>query len=137
MNLSIELKDYLKQSNKNLNSNILCTDLSNILFSATDTDNEYFNDKKISNELLTIIKNWKDASHKEELIIICNLYCIPITQNDTNNYYSQIILPICHSDKLDGILIFYRKDRNYIPSSAKSAITTKEFTEKLSDINFQ
>ena len=101
-------------------------------------------DNNLYEELKKISENKYDASVNklinasiEELIIIFNLYCIPIIQNDTNNYYSQIILPICHSDKLDGILIFYRKDRNYIPSSAKSAITTKEFTEKLSDINFQ
>lgn len=134
MNISTELKEYLKESNKNLDSNILCTDLNNILFSATSTDNEYFNDKKISPEILTIINNWKTASYKKELIMINNLYCIPIIQNDKNHYYSQIILPICHSDNLDGLLIFYRKDRNYIPSSAKPAITTKEFVEILSDI---
>lgn len=133
MNISNELKDYLKQSNCNLDSNILCTDLNNILFSATNTEDEYYNDKKISLEIKNIIKSWENISYKKELIMIYNMSCIPIIQNDINHYYSQMILPICHSDKLDGLLIFYRKDRNYIPSSAKSAITTKEFVEILSE----
>ena len=133
MNISNELKDYLKQSNCNLDSNILCTDLNNILFSATNTEDEYYNDKKISLEIKNIIKSWENISYKKELIMIYNISCITIIQNDINHYYSQMILPICHSDKLDGLLIFYRKDRNYIPSSAKSAITTKEFVEILSE----
>ena len=136
MNISTELKEFLKQSNKNLDSNILCTDLNNILFSATNTDNEYFNEKKISSEILLIINSWKNASNKNELIMIYNLYCIPIIQNDTTKYYSQLILPLCHNDKLNGLLIFYRKEQNFIPSSAKPAITTKQFVEELSYVNF-
>lgn len=135
MYISAELKKYLQQSSKNLNSNILYTDLNHISFSATNEDDEYFNEQKISNELLSIIHNWKYSPYKKDLIMIYNLYCIPLIQNDNCCYSSQIILSICRNTKLEGLLIFYRKDRNYIPSSANLAITTKNFVEKLSNMN--
>lgn len=136
MNISSELKKYLNESRQNLESNILCTDLNNILLCTTDIDDNYFSNKEISNELLSIINSWKDVLFKEQLIMIYNLCCIPLVKNDKTHYYSQMILPICHYDKLDGLLIFFRKDRNYIPSSAKPALTTKDFVEKLTDNNF-
>lgn len=136
MNISNELKKYIEESYKNLNSNILYTDLNEILFSATTDENNFFEQKKFSNEILLIINSWKNASNKNELIMIYNLYCIPIIQNDTTKYYSQLILPLCHNDKLNGLLIFYRKEQNFIPSSAKPAITTKQFVEELSYVNF-
>ena len=57
-----------------------------------------------------------------------NYYSLDLIKDDTNNYSAQMIFPIFNKDnKLLGLIILFRTNKNYIISSAKPAITTAKF----------
>lgn len=137
MKISETLKNYLQNSSKTGDSNIVFTDLEKVRFSAIISDNINFESQKLSHELLSLIEDWKYSNYSRELIMILNAHCIPIIENDETPYFAQMIMPVCHNNSMDGLIIFFRTHRNYIPSSAKPAITIKEFSEQFSDDNFK
>lgn len=137
MKISETLKNYLQNSSKTCDSNIIFTDLEKVRFNAIISDNINFESQNLSHELLSLIEDWKCSNYNRELIMILNAHCVPIINNDETKYFAQMIMPVCHNNSMDGLIIFFRTHRNYIPSSAKSAITIKEFSEQFSDDNFR
>ena len=55
-----------------------------------------------------------------------------VVDDDVTNYKSQIILPITHDYKVEGLLIFVTSNREYLESNLRFAKTTKHFVEVLS-----
>lgn len=84
---------------------------------------------KLSNDILDLINKWNSYNvAKSNLLCIMNYYCLNLIENDSNQYSAQMIYPLFNkSNKLLGLIIFFRTSKNYIISSAKPAITTAKF----------
>lgn len=139
MYISNTLKNYLVSSIKIFNSNVIITNFDSVLFSATIYSSNNFNikDSKISNDLKSLLKEWKiaDTSLKESSIILNNNY-LQLIEDDVVPYSAQMIFPLCHNNKLDGLIIFYRTVGNYIKSSPNAVRAVREFTEQFSEDSF-
>ena len=132
MHISEKLKEYLSNSKIVCDSNIIITDLENIKlveFIDNNTITITSNDK-LSNNILDLIKIWNSYNiDKSNLFCIMNYYCIKLIENDTNNYYSQMIFPLFNkNNKLLVLIIFFRTSKNYIFSSTKPINTTVKIT---------
>lgn len=132
MYINNKLIDFLNASKVLSNSTIIVTDLSSVLFVASDSEtanNTYLN-HSISKGLKQILTLFSQDINSDNYINSSMNEVINITSNDNiSNYKSQIILPIVHNNYIDGLLIFITKDRNYIKSNLEFAKTTKHFVE--------
>ena len=64
-------------------------------------------------------------------MMIMNYYCLNLIKNDTNNYSAQMIYPLFNKDnKLLGLIIFFRTNKDYILSSTKPISTAVKFTNE-------
>ena len=136
MKTSLNLCNYLNSSYSFIHSNILLTNLKEILLAYTYNKNNSYKNKKLSNDILEIIDDWKDAKKFDNNFICKNDFFYKIIEEDKTLYSGQLIFPIYHNNVLDGILIFFREKGNYISSSCKVAETTRNFVEQMSDDNY-
>ena len=131
MHISEKLKEYIADSKIVCESNIIITNLDSIELIELLNDNApniTLNDK-LSNDILDLIEKWNSRNiDKNNLLCIMNYYSLDLIKDDTNNYSAQMIFPIFNKDnKLLGLIILFRTNKNYIISSAKPAITTAKF----------
>lgn len=130
MFITKSLIDFLNSSCNLSNSNIVLTDLNRIIFISSDTEAYYLN-----NELSDSLKQILGSAYLNKTAYLNTTInsIVPLIGNDNiSKYKSQIILPIFHDDTLDGLLIFFTEDREYLPSNLKFAKTTKHFVELFS-----
>lgn len=130
MFITKSLIDFLNSSCNLSNSNIVLTDLKRVIFTSSDVETYYLN-----NELSDSLKQILDSAYLNKTTYLNTTIdsIVPLIDNDNIlKYKSQIILPIFHYDTLDGLLIFFTEDREYLPSNLKFAKTTKHFVELFS-----
>lgn len=129
MYVTKKLINFLNLSGELSHSTIILTDTRKvILVTSKEFTNLYLN-KEISNNLKDVLKFYKSDYNainyiNTDMNNIINL----IIDDNISRYRSQIILPIIH-DTIDGLLIFFTNNRNYIPSNLRFAMTTKHFVE--------
>lgn len=132
MNISNSLNNFLNDSQRLSHSIILLTDRSNVIF-VSSSNTEYFNtfmNHSISKDLKYLLKKFSEQK-KNEILYSKNLNStIKLIYHDTIAYEFQIILPII-DNLVEGLLIFFSTDREYLPSNLRYAKTTKYFVEKL------
>lgn len=131
MHISEKLKQYISDSKIVCESNIIITNLESIELVELLNDNApniTLNDK-LSNDILDLINKWKSYDiTKSSLLCIMNYYCLRLIENDNKQYSAQMIFPLFNKgNKLLGLIILFRTNKNYIFSSAKPAITTANF----------
>lgn len=136
MQITETLINYLKDSHLQLNSNVLLTDLNKIILADIFSFNDHYLNQPLNSELLDLIQDWKDKSYSNELSLILNNNPKKFIINDTTNYSAQMIFPIFHNDILQGLLLFFRTNGNYIKSSSKAPRTIKFFIEKMLEKNY-
>lgn len=136
MQITETLINYLKDSHLQLNSNVLLTDLNKIILADIFSFNDHYLNQPLNSELLDLIQDWKDKSYSNELSLILNNNPKKFIINDTTNYSAQMIFPIFHNDMLQGLLLFFRTNGNYIKSSSKAPRTIKFFIEKMLEKNY-
>lgn len=129
MRITNKLTDFLNLSGELSNSTIILTDTEKIIFTTSDELNKLCLDKKISNNLKDVLNLYRlDTDTINYINTNMNNVIDLFVDDDIKRYRSQIILPIIH-DTVEGLLIFFVNNRNYIPSNLKFAMTTKHFTE--------
>ena len=129
MDINVNLLQFLTDSQKLSNCYILLTDLSDIICVIPDSIKCYYWNKSISNDLKKIINS---NLHSDDSFLFDNkLDIIPIVEDDTFMYSSQIILPIFLNNQFEGLLIFFVNNRTFLKSNLNYALTTKNFIEKL------
>ena len=131
MHISEKLKEYISDSKIVCESNIIITNLNSIELIELLNDNApniTLNDK-LSNDILDLIEKWDSCNiDKSNLFCIMNYYCLNLIKDDTNNYSAQMIFPLFNKDnKLLGLIILFRTNKDYIISSAKPANTAAKF----------
>lgn len=130
MFITKSLINFLNSSCTLSNSNIILTDLKRIIFTSSDVEKHYLN-----NELSDSLKKVLNSSYLNKTPYLNTTIdsIVPLISNDNiSKYRSQIILPIFHNDVADGLLVFFTKDREYLPSNLKFAETTRHFAELFS-----
>lgn len=133
MKISKTIINYLSDSYSMLKSNIIITDLSSIILS-NNKELSCIN-TPLSNELKKLIIKWKSSANSEQYLLLIDNF-INVCNNDSYSYMGQMIFPIFHNNKLDGLLIFFRDKQNFIQSSLKYAKTIKHFTQIFTDNDF-
>lgn len=128
------LINFLNSSTSLSNSNIILTDLEQVVFASSDIEKNYLNRKL--NKSLTQILSSSCLASCNYLNNTRNSILPLIVDDDILKYKSQIILPIFHGDIIDGLLIFFTDDREYLASNLKFAKTTKHFVELFSTKNY-
>lgn len=129
MRITNKLTDFLNLSGKLSNSTIILTDTEKIIFTTSKKFKNLYLDEKISNNLKNVLELYKlDYNSIDYINIDMNNIMDLIVNDNVKRYRSQIILPIIH-DTVEGLLIFFVNNRNYIPSNLRFAMTTKHFTE--------
>lgn len=131
MEINCKLAKFLNDAHKLSQCNILLTDKSKFIFTSLCFKNDIFIGKNISKDLTNLTKFFIADSNFSYTSIPAENPCISLIGNECINYTAQIILPIFH-EKLDGLLVFFSTDRNYLESNLRFARTTKYFTERLS-----
>ena len=131
MDINVKLLQFLTDSQKLSNCYILLTDLSEIICVIPDSIKYYYLNKNISNDLKKIINS---NLHSDDSFLFNNkIKVIPIVENDTFMYSSQIILPVFFNNQFEGLLIFFVNNRTFLKSNLNYALTTKKFIEKMLD----
>lgn len=104
MHLSEGVISYIKTVNipKTINSNFLISDLDKIIYTATYED-DYYISKTLNNDLLTLIKKWKQLPVSEDLLFMENDSTIKLIDNDIENYSAQMIFPIYLNNSIERI----------------------------------
>lgn len=132
MILDENIINFLHNSHIISNFNIILTDLENIIFSSTHYLSDNYLNKKISPDLKKYIYSINCSNYQDSFILINNPFeAKALFYNDTNNYHSQIILPILYQNNVNGVLIFYSNNNNFNNNDLKFAKTAKYFVEKL------
>lgn len=128
MKISKTLINYLFNSNRLLESNILITNLNSIIYANTYNNPIKYENTQLSNDLKCLISQWEDFSNYDKFLILKdNFY--ELNTDNSFLYKGQMFLPIFHNKNLSGVLIFFRNNRNFIESSLKYARTIKHFVE--------
>ncbi|MCI9245681.1 MAG: hypothetical protein HFJ30_00795 [Clostridia bacterium] len=130
MQISSQLKKYIKDSITISKSNVIITDLEKVKYAEfIDTDSKFqVDDCLLSNEAKRLIEKWKIHSNYESLFIILNKNdCIQFLENSKINYACQMFLPIVINNSIKGLIILYRISGNYVLSSVKSVENFKKF----------
>lgn len=132
MYISKKLVTFLNSSSQLGDSTILLTDLEKIVFVASeeDDDSHYYLGKTISPSLKQILSLYES----EKAVNYMNTTMesiLDLVPQDINSYRSQIILPVVEQNNhtLEGLLIFFVQNREYLPSNLHFAMTTKHFTD--------
>lgn len=134
MHIPEKLKEYLSESKIVCESNIIITDLKSIKFMELLNNNAPIvsSNDILSDDILDLVKKWDSYDiNKNNLFCIMNYYCLDLIKNDTNNYSAQMIYPLFNKDnKLLGLIIFFRTNKDYILSSTKPISTAVKFTNE-------
>lgn len=137
MQITDKLQEYVKNSITSSSSSILITDLESIRLleiSSKDEQKITTTTTKLNFEILDLIDSWKHTYlDKSSLFCVLNVKCFKLFENDTNEYSSQMIFPLYKSDNQDeiiGLIIFFRTNLNYIPSSIKSVSSFTKFVNQ-------
>ena len=131
MHISNSLNNFLNDSQSLSHSIILLADRNNFIF-VSPSNPLYFNtfmNHSISKELKHLFKQFKQEK-REILYSNSSNSTIKLIYHDSIAYQSQIILPI-NKNFIEGLLIFFSTDREYLPSNLRFAKTTKYLIEKL------
>jgi len=110
MQLSNDVLKYLRliQILRTTNSNFLIADLEKIIYTTTYNKDNYYINKPISKDLISLIKKFNKVPVSEDVFILENTSKIKLFDNDENIYSGIIILPIYLNNKVEGITIFFR-----------------------------
>lgn len=129
MYVTKKLIDFLNLSGELSHSTIVLTDTEKVILITSKEFTSLYLNKEISDNLKNVLQLYKSDNTAIDYINtdMTNIMNLVIDDN-TSMYRSQIILPIIH-DTVDGLLIFFTNDRNYIPSNLRFAMTTKHFAE--------
>lgn len=132
MYINNSLNSFLNDSQKLSHSTILLANRNNIVFvSPSNIDYfETFMNHSISKDLKHLFNQFNKQKKNEILYSRNSNSTIKLIYHDRIVYQSQIILPIVNN-LLEGLLIFFSTDREYLPSNLRYARTTKYFIEKL------
>lgn len=134
MHITNKLQEYVNDSMKFCQSNVLITDLKEIKLSEILSKDK--NNINISCNLhidvLNIIEKLKHLVFAEnnDVHYMFNEKCIKLCVNDCNSYKSQMIFPLIEKDKLIGLIIFFRMDRDYVKSSVHSVSSFIHFVNE-------
>lgn len=126
MQITDKLQEYVKRSITSYSSSILITDLQTIkLLEISPRDKQnIMTGTNLNTDILDLVNSWKHTHlDKSSLFCILNGKCLRLFENDDNQYSSQMIFPLCKSNEqyeIIGLIIFFRTNLNYIPSSIKS-----------------
>lgn len=136
MTITQNLKDYLKSCSNIVNSNIILADLNKIILTFAEHD-ECYQNKTLSQDIRKLGIDWSSSTSFNNNYIMLNNNCLMIIDDDAEKYSAQLIFPIYHNNSLDGYLIFFRNNDNYVASSCKAPLSIREFVENMStkDIN--
>lgn len=152
MKLSNKLLEYLYNSTPILESGFIITDLTNIIYVNTSQLSSNFNpiseenylSKKISKKLTKIIKKFSNFNQfddtlfqtyvKEDNNFDKNL--LPeIFRNDKALYRTQLIFPIFHNNKIDGLFICFKTNSFYNDFNIEFAKNIRNVIEDMSSNN--
>lgn len=129
MYVTNKLINFLNLSGELSNSTIILTDTEKVILVTSKEFNNLYLNKEISDNLKDVLRLYKsDYTAIDYINTDMNNIMNLIIDDNISRYRSQIILPIIH-DTVDGLLIFFTNDRNYIPSNLRFAMTTKHFAE--------
>lgn len=131
MKISNTLVNYLNSAHTTINSEIIVTSKESILYSTNQT---YLN-LDISKQLSILLEEWEN-SLIDDITYILPKDFLPLYNKDSTKYTGQMIFPIIHNSKIDGILIFFRTTQDFIVSSTKYGLSIQHFTEIFSDNDF-
>lgn len=134
MEITTKLKSFLNDAHKLSQCNILLSDLNTFVFTSLCFEDDIFINQNISLDLLGVAKTFAKNSDSSYTTISDKNPCMKLIGNEDINYTAQIVLPIVHNE-LDGLLVFFSTDRNYLESNLRFARTTKYFTEKLTNFS--
>lgn len=129
MYVTKKLIDFLNLSGELSHSTIVLTDTEKVILITSKEFTSLYLNKEISDNLKNVLQLYKSDNTAIDYINtdMTNIMNLVIDDN-ISRYRSQIILPIIH-DTIDGLLIFFTNNRNYIPSNLRFAMTTKHFVE--------
>lgn len=132
MHINDTLTNFLNDSQKLSHSTILLADRNNIIFVSPININYFdiFMNHSISKDLKHLFKQFHKQKKNEILYSENSNSTIKLIYHDRIAYKSQFILPI-NAPLMEGLLIFFSTDRDYLPSNLRYAKTTKYFIEKL------
>ncbi len=149
MKLSNNLLEYLYNSNKNLESGLIITNLTDIIYANTSTLHSNFNpiqeenylNKKISRKLTSIIKKFSKFNHFDDNLL--QIYIkkdnnfdknlLPkLSKNDQALYRTQLILPIFHNNKIDGLFICFKTSSYYTDANIEFVKIIRNYIEDMS-----
>lgn len=136
MYITNQLIRFIEVSRKLSNSTILLTDHEKIILVAAEENKQRYENKPISKPLKKILKLYQSQSNVINYMNTSMESIVPLVVKDkTSRYRSEMILPIVH-DHVDGLLIFFVRDRQYLPSNLRFAKTTKQFVEAFSTVKY-
>lgn len=132
MFINSSLNSFLNDSQRLSHSTILLANRNNIIFVSPSNIGYFktFMNHSISKDLKHLFNQFNQQKKNEILYSRNSNSTIKLIYHDRIAYQSQIILPIV-DNFLEGLLIFFSTDREYLPSNLRYARTTKYFIEKL------
>ncbi len=152
MKLSNKLLEYLYNSTQNLESGFIITDLTNIIYVNTSQLSSNFNpiseenylSKTISKKLTKIIKKLSKFNQFDDTLLQTYIKednnfdknLLPeIFKNDKALYRTQLIFPIFHNNKIDGLFICFKTNSFYNDFNIEFAKNIRNVIEDMSSEN--
>lgn len=134
MQISNDLKKYVKESIQASNSNVIITDFEKVNYIETLYPNSISN-YILSDSLKKLLHEWNcnNTSQANLFSLLNGNGCIELIENEKLPYSCQLIFPIITRKGLEGSLIFYRTYGNYIFSSINAVSNFKKFVEQFID----
>ena len=154
MKLPVKLLEYLYNSTKDLESGLIITNLNDIIYANTSLLNSNFNpiqeenylNKKISKQLTRIIKKLSKFNHFDDTLL--QIYIkkdnnfeknlLPkLSKNDQALYRTQLIFPVYHNNKIDGLFICFKTNSYYSDDNIEFAKVIRNYIEDMSNDNLE
>ncbi len=152
MKLPVKLLEYLYNSTKDLESGLIITNLNDIIYANTSLLNSNFNpiqeenylNKKISKQLTRIIKKLSKFNQFDDTLLQTYIKednnfdknLLPeIFKNDKALYRTQLIFPIFHNNKIDGLFICFKTNSFYNDFNIEFAKNIRNVIEDMSSEN--
>lgn len=134
MQISNDLKKYVKESILASNSNVIITDFEKVNYIETLYPNSVSN-YVLSNALKELLHEWNcsQTNHSNLFSLLNGNGCIELIENEKLPYSCQLIFPIITRKGIEGSLILYRTHGNYVFSSINSVSNFKKFVEQFVD----
>lgn len=137
MYISDKLTNFLDSSSILAHSTILLTDFEKVLLVASEQNEKYYLNKNISNNLKSILALYQHEKAINYLNTTMENIIELIEKDTLSSYRSQIILPVVERKYaiLEGLLVFFVRDREYLQSNLNFALTTKYFVDLFCTLN--